>query len=284
MLVFILALGFYITPALLGGQRDVISMPDRPAGHPHRWGYRRRLRADPPHRRPRRLHHLHPHPRRRAPLRGDTGMRRPAGSKTADRSSSVVSRQSAVSLPSRLSAHLGWSSCPYVITTLILFPDLPDLVVVRSRSARPNSSSFPAAPASPCHRTTTLSRGATGADATLLSLQRRVRSPPYLATVSGTLASSALVRRRFPGRQPDRLLLVSPLVIPSIIVAIGIYFFYARLQIVGHPFAPRPRPRPPSPCRSSSSTLGTLATASTSDWSTPRSTSAPTAAQTFFWR
>jgi putative spermidine/putrescine transport system permease protein len=58
-----------------------------------------------------------------------------------------------------------------------------------------------------------------------------------LATVLGTAASLALVRGRFRGRDAINSFLVSPLIIPTIIVAIGVYFFYARLQIIGSPFA-----------------------------------------------
>ncbi|MCO5178270.1 MAG: ABC transporter permease [Thermomicrobiales bacterium] len=58
-----------------------------------------------------------------------------------------------------------------------------------------------------------------------------------LATILGTLASLALVRGRFPGRGLVNTFIVSPLIVPAIIVAIGIYFFYARLGIVGQPIA-----------------------------------------------
>jgi putative spermidine/putrescine transport system permease protein len=73
-------------------------------------------------------------------------------------------------------------------------------------------------------------------DATLLSLRIGAITAVF-ATVLGTLASLALVRGRFWGRNLINSFLVSPLIIPSIIVAIGVYFFYARLQIVGRPFA-----------------------------------------------
>lgn len=58
-----------------------------------------------------------------------------------------------------------------------------------------------------------------------------------LATILGTLASIGLVRGRFPGRDLVNTFIVSPMVVPAIIVAIGIYFFYARVGIVGHPIA-----------------------------------------------
>lgn len=58
-----------------------------------------------------------------------------------------------------------------------------------------------------------------------------------LATILGTAASLGLVRGRFRGRQSINTFLVSPMVVPSIIVAIGIYFFYARIGLIGHPIA-----------------------------------------------
>jgi putative spermidine/putrescine transport system permease protein len=56
-----------------------------------------------------------------------------------------------------------------------------------------------------------------------------------LATTLGTAASLALVRGRFPGRNAINSFMVSPLVVPGIIVAIGIYFFYAQVRLVGNP-------------------------------------------------
>lgn len=70
-------------------------------------------------------------------------------------------------------------------------------------------------------------------DATLLSVRVAVITMA-LATTLGTLASLALVRGRFRGRNLINSFIVSPMIIPAIIVAIGIYFFYARLQILGN--------------------------------------------------
>jgi putative spermidine/putrescine transport system permease protein len=56
-----------------------------------------------------------------------------------------------------------------------------------------------------------------------------------LATTLGTATSLALVRGRFPGRNAINSFMVSPLVVPGIIVAIGVYFFYAQAKLVGNP-------------------------------------------------
>jgi putative spermidine/putrescine transport system permease protein len=73
-------------------------------------------------------------------------------------------------------------------------------------------------------------------DATWLSIWVATLTA-LLATALGTMASLALVRGRFKGRNVINAFMVSPLVIPGIIVAIGVYFFYARVRIVGSPLA-----------------------------------------------
>ncbi len=70
--------------------------------------------------------------------------------------------------------------------------------------------------------------------ATLLSIRVAV-AVAILATVLGTAASLALVRGRFPGRDAVNSFIVSPLIVPGIIVAIGIYFVYAQAKLVGNP-------------------------------------------------
>jgi putative spermidine/putrescine transport system permease protein len=58
-----------------------------------------------------------------------------------------------------------------------------------------------------------------------------------LATALGAPAALALVRSDFRGKDFLTGFIISPLIAPVIIVAIGIYFFYARLGLVGNPFA-----------------------------------------------
>ena len=54
-----------------------------------------------------------------------------------------------------------------------------------------------------------------------------------LATVLGFLASLALVRGRFRGKGAIYAFLLSPTIVPTIITAIGLYFFFARLKATG---------------------------------------------------
>lgn len=58
-----------------------------------------------------------------------------------------------------------------------------------------------------------------------------------LATALGAPAAIALVRSHFLAKNLLMGFIISPLIAPVIIVAIGIYFFYARMGLVGNPFA-----------------------------------------------
>src|SRR3546814_9802185 len=52
-----------------------------------------------------------------------------------------------------------------------------------------------------------------------------------LATALGTLAALGLSRPNFPGRATVMALLISPMVVPIVITAVGIYFFYAMIGL-----------------------------------------------------
>jgi putative spermidine/putrescine transport system permease protein len=52
-----------------------------------------------------------------------------------------------------------------------------------------------------------------------------------LATVLGTLASLGLARAGFPGKTLLMAVLISPMVVPLVIVAVGVYFFFAPLGL-----------------------------------------------------
>ncbi len=54
-----------------------------------------------------------------------------------------------------------------------------------------------------------------------------------LATTLGTLAALGLVRGRFPGRAVVVALILSPLIVPSVVVALGMYIFYVRVGLAG---------------------------------------------------
>ncbi len=54
-----------------------------------------------------------------------------------------------------------------------------------------------------------------------------------LAVPLGVAASFGLVRGRFPGRTLLLQLVTAPMIVPGIIAAVGFYFFFARLGLVG---------------------------------------------------
>jgi len=55
----------------------------------------------------------------------------------------------------------------------------------------------------------------------------------FFATLLGTLASLSLVRGNYRGKQYWYALILSPIIIPVIISAISIYFFFAKLKLIG---------------------------------------------------
>jgi putative spermidine/putrescine transport system permease protein len=54
-----------------------------------------------------------------------------------------------------------------------------------------------------------------------------------VAAAVGTLASLGIVRGRFPGKSVVNALVLSPLIVPVVIVGIGFFSFYARFKLVG---------------------------------------------------
>ena len=58
-------------------------------------------------------------------------------------------------------------------------------------------------------------------------------SATLLATVLGTLAALGLSRARFPGRGAVMAVVLSPMIVPVVIVAVGFYFFFAPLGLTG---------------------------------------------------
>jgi putative spermidine/putrescine transport system permease protein len=58
----------------------------------------------------------------------------------------------------------------------------------------------------------------------------------FLSTVLGTLGALGLTRGRFPGRNLANALILSPLIVPVILIAIGFFSFYARVRLQGSLF------------------------------------------------
>lgn len=55
------------------------------------------------------------------------------------------------------------------------------------------------------------------------------------ATLLGTLGAIGIVRGRFRGRRALEFFLVSPMIIPIIVLAVGLYFLFSAFQVVGQP-------------------------------------------------
>ena len=55
-----------------------------------------------------------------------------------------------------------------------------------------------------------------------------------VATILGTLASLALVRGDFKGKKLLYGIILSPMIIPVIITAVGIYYFFAKIHLIGN--------------------------------------------------
>jgi putative spermidine/putrescine transport system permease protein len=67
--------------------------------------------------------------------------------------------------------------------------------------------------------------------ATLFSIEVAA-AVTVLATALGTMAAFALVRAKIPAKRGIYVLLLSPLIVPTIITAIAVYFLFARLHLV----------------------------------------------------
>ncbi len=71
---------------------------------------------------------------------------------------------------------------------------------------------------------------------TLLSVRVAVVTMA-LSTVVGTLAAFGLVRGRFRGRRAVEFFLLSPMIVPVIVFAIGCYFLFSRVKLIDTPAA-----------------------------------------------
>jgi putative spermidine/putrescine transport system permease protein len=58
-------------------------------------------------------------------------------------------------------------------------------------------------------------------------------STTILATTLGTLAALGLSRANIPARASIMAILISPMIVPVIISALGMFFFYARIELTG---------------------------------------------------
>lgn len=57
------------------------------------------------------------------------------------------------------------------------------------------------------------------------------------ATVLGTLAAIGIVRGRFRGRQVLEMFLISPMVVPIVVMALGLFFLFSTVHLLDRPVA-----------------------------------------------
>ena len=69
-------------------------------------------------------------------------------------------------------------------------------------------------------------------DSTLLSI-RIALIVTFFSTLIGTLASLGLARSRFKGKEVINVLIISPMVVPAIIIAVAFYFLFAGWKLIG---------------------------------------------------
>jgi putative spermidine/putrescine transport system permease protein len=61
-------------------------------------------------------------------------------------------------------------------------------------------------------------------------------STTFLATCLGTLAALGLARSNLPGRASITAVLISPMIVPLIISAVGMFLFYSKMRLAGTVF------------------------------------------------
>ena len=134
--------------------------------------------------------------------------------------------------PHATATQRAWHVGLWAITALVLgFLILPILVIVPLSFSSGSFLNFPLAGLSLRWYEELL-----GSERWLSSLRNSVVvacAATLLATVLGTLAALGLQRARFPGRSLLLALVISHMVVPLVIVAVGVYFFYAPLGLTG---------------------------------------------------
>jgi putative spermidine/putrescine transport system permease protein len=229
LLVFILSLGFYVTPALLGGPADVtfVMLIDRQVNESLNWELAAAMaivllmttlvlvaiywklvdNSEQP---------VTPNSRARAvaPLRILTRVHGKIQS---------LSKVQFPALGRLVTPVIGWTVVAFLIAPILIFFPL-------SLSASPYLE-FPPRGLSLqwfenyFHRTEWVA-------ATLLSIKVATLTM-IAATLLGTLAAIGLVRSRFPGLRLLNAFLISPTIVPTLIVAVAIYFQFARFKLIG---------------------------------------------------
>jgi len=113
----------------------------------------------------------------------------------------------------------------------LVFLNLPILVIAFMSCARGPFLSFPPSGFS-LHWYGAYLGSSRWMDATLTSLEV-ASAAACLSVVLGTAGAYGLARGRIPGRALAQGLVNAPLVVPGIVSAVGLYFFFAHLGLIG---------------------------------------------------
>lgn len=113
---------------------------------------------------------------------------------------------------------------------VLLFLVLPLLVVIVLSFSNANYLQFPPATLSLRWYHSYLNSGG-WVTSTILSAKVAIAAMT-LSTVLGTAAAFALVRSNFPAKSLVYGILLSPIIVPSIVTAIAIYFLFARMHLI----------------------------------------------------
>ncbi|HYZ61366.1 MAG TPA: ABC transporter permease [Acetobacteraceae bacterium] len=122
-----------------------------------------------------------------------------------------------------------------VAVSILVFLVLPVLIVFPLSFSSGSYLSFPP-PGFSLRWYAAFFESSSWTDAALMSLQVAI-PVTLLATALGTPAAIGLARGSFLGKRLVNALVLSPIIVPGIIVAIGTYFAYAQYGLVGHPLA-----------------------------------------------
>jgi putative spermidine/putrescine transport system permease protein len=253
LLVFIVALGFYITPALLGGLGDVMlaTLIEAQITHMVQWGVRggRGVRAPrrlPGRVRPRRPRGPRGHVDRRGPgarlrrrLAIDTDLLVPVGRAIA---AATPPRAWHARLRARRRRRLEQRATPpppwgrraaaAFAGAVFSFLILPTFVVIPISFSAASHLAFPPPGWSLRWYASYFGQPA-WLRATLLSFEVGIATM-LVSTFLGTLAAYGLARGTFRQRALVLGLIVSPIIVPSIVIGVAIHGLLARWDLIGH--------------------------------------------------
>lgn len=224
LLVFILSLGFFVTPALLGGPNDVtfVMLIERQINETLNWELAAAMAVillvvtlllvalywkvvEP------------------AARDSSSGQQRKPSRMLRSATRALGAIRPTISLSSWLTPILGWAVVAFLIAPIFIFFPL-------SLSSAPFLE-FPPRGLSLQWFQNYFSR-ADWLSATRVSIEVGALTM-VLATLLGTLAAIGLVRGRFLGSRLIIGFLISPSIVPTLIIAVALYFQFAKLYLIG---------------------------------------------------